>query len=313
MEAFRSDNGLMQGGIGAINARVYAVKAHRNRLLDVARETYKENVGDIFNLNRTLSEEHELPLTLVYQESGFVFTLKKTELEGELPRGFLNVSVKKGKWVFTSMDLQKMNARMKDALDETLMLSDKIVQDLVAEILVDIGALYKASEAVALVDMLWSFAHSSIIRPEFTGTLAIKSGRHPILETVQSAGTLVPNDVYCDDSSSFQIIQGPNMSGKSTYLKQIGLLTIMAMSGCFVPAEYASFRIHDALLTRLSNDDDLEKSLSTFASEMASSAMIIGLATPKSLVLVDELGRGTSPRDGLGISHAIAEELIALK
>ncbi|KAG5337155.1 hypothetical protein C0989_010488 [Termitomyces sp. Mn162] len=103
------------------------------------------------------------------------------------------------------------------------------------------------------------------------------------------------------------------MTGKSTYLKQIGLLTVMAMTGCFVPAEYASFRIHDALLTRLSNDDDLEKSLSTFASEMASSAMIIGLATPNSLVLVDELGRGTSPRDGLGISHAIGEELIALK
>ncbi|KAG6874127.1 hypothetical protein C0995_005543 [Termitomyces sp. Mi166 len=337
------DGAPAKGGISAVNARVYAVKAHRNRLLDVARETYKENVGDIFQLNRTLSEEHELPLTLVYQETGFVFSLKKTDLEGELPPGFINVSVKKGKWVFTSMDLQKMNARMKDALDETLMLSDKIVQDLVVEILADVGALYKASEAVALVDMLWSFAHSSImhnygyysieflsasnlfndlssVRPEFTGTLAIKSGRHPILETIQSAGTLVPNDVYCDDSSSFQIIQGPNMSGqlcahihltfqyavmagKSTYLRQIGLLTVMAMSGCFVPAEYASFRIHDALLTRLSNDDDLEKSLSTFAS----------LATPNSLVLVDELGRGTSPRDGLGISHAIAEELIALK
>jgi len=152
-----------------------------------------------------------------------------------------------------------------------------------------------------------------IVRPEFTGTLAIKSGRHPILETVQSAGNLVPNDVYCDDSSSFQIIQGPNMSGKSTYLRQVGLLSVMAMCGCFVPAEYASFRIHDALLTRLSNDDDLERSLSTFASEMATSAMILGLASQKSLVLVDELGRGTSPSQGVGISHAIAEGLIALK
>ncbi|KAF8060865.1 muts domain V-domain-containing protein [Lyophyllum atratum] len=311
------DGAPVKGGIGAVNARVYAVKAHCNRLLDVARETYKENVGDIFQLNRTLSEEHELPLTLVYQDTGFVFTLKKTDLEGELPKGFINVSARRGKWVFSSMDLKKMNARMKDALDETLVLSEKIIQDLVAEILVDVGALYKASEAVALVDMLWSFAHSSImynyVRPEFTGTLAIKSGRHPVLETIQSAGTLVPNDVYCDDSSSFQIIQGPNMSGKSTYLRQIGLLTVMAMCGCFVPAEYASFRIHDSLLTRLSNDDDMEKNLSTFASEMASSAMILGLATPNSLVLIDELGRGTSPRDGVGISHAIAEELIVLK
>ncbi|KAJ6554549.1 muts domain V-domain-containing protein [Mycena capillaripes] len=311
------DGAPAKGGIAAVNARVYAVKANCNRLLDVARETYKENVGDIFALNRTLSDAHGLPLSLMYQETGFVFALRKNELEGELPRGFINATLKKGKWTFTSMDLKKMNARMKDALDETLILSEKIIQDLVADILVDIGALYKASEAVALLDMLWSFAHTSImhnyVRPEFTGTLAIKSGRHPILETIKSAGTLVPNDVYCDDSSSFQIVQGPNMSGKSTYLRQVGLLTVLAMCGCFVPAEYASFRIHDALLSRLSNDDDMEKSLSTFASEMASSAMILGLASPQSLILIDELGRGTSPREGVGISHAIAEGLIQLK
>ncbi len=142
---------------------------------------------------------------------------------------------------------------MKDALDETLILSDKIIRDLAAGIIVDIGALYKSSEAVALLDMLWSFAHASIrkciylfqetgcmlmatfvspqlwlvgpivllkyqcllkptsisVRPEFTGTLAIKAGRHPILEGVQSAGTLVPNDVYCCETSCFQIVQGP--------------------------------------------------------------------------------------------------------
>ncbi|KAF8736092.1 hypothetical protein AX14_000888 [Amanita brunnescens Koide BX004] len=309
-----------KGGIGAVNAKVYAIRANCNPLLDVARETYKENISDIFQLNCRLSDEYNLPLSLLYQDTGFMFTLKKSDLESageELPRGFIDVVMKKGKWLFSSMELKKLNARMKDALDETLILSDKIIFDLVAEILADVGALYRASEAVALVDMLWSFTHTSImrryVRPEFTGTLAIKSGRHPILEIVQAAGTVVSNDVYCDNSSTFQIIQGPNMSGKSTYLRQVGLLTILAMCGCFIPAEYASFRIHDALLTRLSNDDDLEKSLSTFASEMASSAMILSLATPRSLVLIDELGRGTSPIEGLGICHAIAEGLIALK
>ncbi|TEB26336.1 hypothetical protein FA13DRAFT_1692416 [Coprinellus micaceus] len=338
--------GPAKGGIGAVNARVYAVKAHQNRLLDVARETYKENVGDIYQLNKSLSAEHDLPLTLVYQESGFVFSVKSADVDGrELPPGFINATLKKGRYMFSSMELKKMNARMKDALDESLLLSDKIIQDLTAEILVHAGALYKASEAVALIDMLWSFAHASIIRqyvrPEFTGTLAIKGGKHPVLEIVQAAGTLVPNDVYCDASSSFQIIQGPkcvflsssfctyllalfwpthppsrplnSMSGKSTYLRQLGLLTVMAMIGCFVPAEYASFKLFDALLTRLSNDDDLERGLSTFANEMTSSAMILGLATPDSLVLIDELGRGTSPREGVGISHAIAEALISAK
>lgn len=139
----------MKGGLAALNARVYAVRADCNRLLDVARETYKENIGDIYQLNRSLSEEHNLPLTLVYQETGFVFVLKKSDLEGELPKGFVNVTMKKARWMFSSMELvspdqlkrtvmgrsltlsqKKMNSRMKDALDETLMLSDKYIYSL---------------------------------------------------------------------------------------------------------------------------------------------------------------------------------------
>ncbi|KAJ7899188.1 DNA mismatch repair protein MutS [Mycena olivaceomarginata] len=210
-----------KGGISAVNARVYAVKANCNRLLDVARETYKENVGDIVALNRSLSEAHSLPLSLLYQETGFVFMLRKDDLGDELPRGFINATLKKGKWSFTSMDLKKMNVKMKDALDETLILSERIIHDLVADILVDVGALYKASEAVALLDVLWSFAHSSLMHnyvptevyPKFVPNSRAhwqsNLGGIPFLETIKSAGTLVPNDVYCDDSSSFQIVQGP--------------------------------------------------------------------------------------------------------
>ncbi|PIL30772.1 hypothetical protein GSI_06940 [Ganoderma sinense ZZ0214-1] len=158
---------LAKGGLHAVNARVYAVKANFNRLLDVARETYKENVGDIYALRNRLVEEHNLPFALVYRDSdaGFIFSIKKADLDdagGELPRGFIDATAQKGRWVFSSIELKKRNARMKDALDESLILSDKIIQDLTDEIIVDIGALYKASEAVALLDLLWSFAHASI-------------------------------------------------------------------------------------------------------------------------------------------------------
>jgi len=97
-----------KGGLAAVNARVYAVKANLNRLLDVARETYKENIADIYQLNRVLSEEHGLPLTLVYQNMGFVFALKKNDIDGELPKCFVNTELKKGRWIFSSMELVRI-------------------------------------------------------------------------------------------------------------------------------------------------------------------------------------------------------------
>ncbi|KAG8741823.1 MutS protein msh4 [Ceratobasidium sp. 414] len=312
--------GFGGGGFGTITKKVYAVRSNFNRFLDVARETYRENVTDIIDLQNELSKEHDLALSLQYQENGFVFTLKKGDIPrgGKLPTAFINVSAKKNqKWTFSHLELKKRNARLRDSLDEALILSDQIVKALVEKIVEDVGVLYKASEAIAIMDMLWAFAHTSILhrytRPEFTGTLAIKAGRHPVLETVQAAGNFVPNDTYACDGSCFQIVEGPNMSGKSTYLRQVGVLVVLAMCGCFIPAEYGSFRIHDALLTRLSNDDDPERSLSTFAKEMMTSSMILSVATNNSLILIDELGRGTSPIEGVGIAHAIAEEIIKIR
>ncbi|KAG8905973.1 MutS protein msh4 [Tulasnella sp. 403] len=339
--------------LASVNERAYAVRANYDRLLDVARETYKENVGDIMELVNNLSKEHDLPLSTVFQEKdGFWLTLRKDELDGKLPNGFVNVTSKGAKWKFMTMELVRMHFIRGDKLipplwrtEETKLEDEGFIgrntayerSELVADIIEDIGVLYKASEAVserskppvesradsprnaqvALLDMLWSFAHVAILysytRPEFTGTLAVKGGRHPVVEKALSIGAFVPNDTYICDASTFQIIHGPNMSGKSTYLRQVGVMTVMAMCGSFVPAEYASFRVHDALLSRLSNDDDPEKSLSTFATEMAASAMILSLATDRSLILIDELGRGTSPIEGVGIAHAIAEELIDRK
>ncbi|WVQ67512.1 uncharacterized protein L199_005712 [Kwoniella botswanensis] len=150
-------------------------------------------------------------------------------------------------------------------------------------------------DAIAKLDVLACFAELASVRPMFGETIAIKLSRHPILDKTLGRDDCVPNDIYAAQGhASFQLIQGPNMSGKSTFLRQVGLLTVQAMLGCY----------------RLSNDDSLDRNLSTFASEMATSAMILGLATPNSLILIDELGRGTAPLEGLGLSHAIAESLI---
>lgn len=123
-------------------------------------------------------------------------------------------------------------------------------------------------------------------------------------------GKFVPNDVYASEEHRFQIITGSNMSGKSTYIRMVSLLQIMAQIGCFVPAEFAVFPVIHQLFVRMSTDDSIEANLSTFSTEMREMAFILRNINGKSLAIIDELGRGTSTRDGLAIALAISEALI---
>ena len=195
-------------------------------------------------------------------------------------------------------------------------MSDRVVQELIDKIREDVAPLFRISEGIAMLDMLASFAHlattQDYIRPELTTTLAIKNGRHPIRERIHS-DKFVPNDVYATQQTRFQIITGCNMSGKSTYIRSVALMAVMVQIGSFVPASYASFPIHYQLFARVSMDDSIEANTSTFAAEMRETAFILGNINHRSLVIVDELGRGTSTRDGLCIAIAIAEAMIESK
>ncbi|GAA5958826.1 hypothetical protein JCM8115_000366 [Rhodotorula mucilaginosa] len=311
--------------------RLFAIKAERKRLLDVARETYRENMADIHDLCETVRDRYRFETLDLRQGEGFkgaAFVLRVSkdewdEKKSELGRtGAINVSIKKNKIEFQTLDLMKMNARLAASEEEILIMSEGVLEEIFEAITDKIACLYKCAEAIALLDMVAAFADmankNEYVRPEWTDTMAIKQGRHPLHEQFRmSDGSFVPNDTYATDAASFQIINGPNMSGKSTLLRQIALLHVMAQIGSFVPAQYASFRPVSALLTRLSNDDNLEASLSTFASEMTTMSMILGTLKAHEgrtcLVIVDELGRGTSPDEGLGIAHAIAEEIIKTK
>ncbi|GAA5868078.1 hypothetical protein JCM3774_001010 [Rhodotorula dairenensis] len=310
--------------------RLFAIRAERKRLLDVARETYRENMTDIHDLcdrvrDRFRLESVDLRQCEGLKGSAFVLRLNKDEWDekkGEMGRTAVNVSVKKNKVEFQTLDLMKLNSRLAASEEEILIMSEDVLEEILDAIKDKIACLYKSAEAIALLDMVAAFAEmankNEYVRPEWTDTLAIKQGRHPLHEQFRmSDGSFVPNDTYANAAASFQIINGPNMSGKSTLLRQIALLHVMAQIGSFVPAQYASFRPVAALLTRLSNDDNLEASLSTFASEMTTMSAILAAldahAPGTCLVIVDELGRGTSPDEGLGIAHAIAEEIIKSK
>ncbi|KAI9493031.1 DNA mismatch repair protein Msh4 [Zychaea mexicana] len=318
-ETLHDDVGIQKTSLGLRHQRCYAVKSGVNGLLDVARQTYKETIEDIYELATEYTESSGLNIKLQFNApKGFYLSLPADQLEEStiLPQVFINVVKKKKQYTFTTLELLQKNSRMNESLTEVYLMSDKTVTDLLQVFRADIGVLYKVSEAIAMLDMLLSFGHccslSEYVRPEFTNTLAIEAGRHPIMERIQQE-PVIPNDTYTSLSSSFQLITGPNMSGKSTYIKQIGLLTIMAQAGSFVPATYASFRLCDQILSRLGNDVYVEVNTSSFMAEMREAAYIIQNVTNSSLVIIDELGKGTAPYDALGIAASISEYLIKSK
>ncbi|HEY0089303.1 MAG TPA: DNA mismatch repair protein MutS, partial [Candidatus Lokiarchaeia archaeon] len=140
--------------------------------------------------------------------------------------------------------------------------------------------------------------------------ILIKEGRHPVIEQLNLTERFVPNDCYLDSKNEqILIITGPNMAGKSTYLRQVALICIIAQMGCFVPAKSATLGIIDQVFTRIGASDDLARKLSTFMIEMTETAKILNYSTPKSLVIIDELGRGTSTSDGQSIAMATLEKL----
>ncbi len=179
-------------------------------------------------------------------------------------------------------------------------------------------AVLKLAKAVARVDVFAALAEVALqqrfVKPQVHDgdTLSITGGRHPVVESLQSGTLFVPNDTLLDgEGSRLHIITGPNSAGKSTYLRQVALITLLAQIGSFVPAEAASIGLVDRIFTRVGAHDDLASGQSTFMVEMNETANILNNATPRSLVILDEVGRGTSTFDGLALAWAVAEYLHA--
>ncbi|KAF2015888.1 hypothetical protein BU24DRAFT_462109 [Aaosphaeria arxii CBS 175.79] len=300
------------------NQRAYAVKSGVNGLLDVARTTYKESTEDAYQHCSDLKEQFGLELNLKFDPARqFFFHLSATDLEDKgmdsLPPIFTNVYRKKNKIECQTLELMKRNQKTALSHQEVVLMSDQAIQDLIEEVRGYISTVFKTCEAIAMLDMIAGFAQvvttNDYVRPRLTDTLEIGAGRHPIREKI-SRTKFIPNDFYATQQSRFQIITGCNMSGKSTYIRTVALLCIMAQIGSFVPAESASFPILHQMFARIGMDDSIESNVSTFAAEMRDMAFILRNIERRSLVIVDELGRGTSTRDGLSIALAISEALI---
>jgi DNA mismatch repair protein MutS len=227
---------------------------------------------------------------------------------------------------FTSTELKEHERKVLSAEERVLEIERRLYGEIREAIASEAGRLRRVAAGIAQLDVLVNFARiaasRNYARPEFTetslarkgkrGVLMIAGGRHPVIEKLleERGERFVPNDLYLDDESQFLLlITGPNMGGKSTYLRQAALISILAQTGSFVPAASAKLPLLDRVFTRIGASDNLARGRSTFLVEMSEVAAILNTATAASLVLLDEVGRGTATFDGLSIAWAVVEAL----
>ena len=214
---------------------------------------------------------------------------------------------------YITKELKDMESRVLGAKDKLCALEYELYQKIREYILENIHRIQKTAIALSKLDVFASLAEvakkNNYVCPEidYTDKIHIQDGRHPIVENFLSDGMFIPNDVELDSNNRLMLITGPNMAGKSTYMRQTALIVLMAQMGSFVPAKSARIGIVDKLFTRVGASDDLASGQSTFMLEMTEVAYILKNATAKSLIIYDEIGRGTSTFDGMSIARAVAE------
>lgn len=221
---------------------------------------------------------------------------------------------------FITEELKNAENTILGAKDKALILEAEIFSEVRDFLATKLEAVQQTASSVAAVDVLCSFADVALknlyVKPDITidGAIDIKAGRHPVVELMCQDEMFVPNDIYIDKKANrMSIITGPNMSGKSTYMRQTALIVLMAQMGSFVPADSARISIVDKIFTRVGASDDLTAGQSTFMVEMSEVSDILKNATPDSLVILDEVGRGTSTFDGVSIARAVAEHICSSK
>lgn len=220
---------------------------------------------------------------------------------------------------YISQELKELENKVLSASDKIIALEQEMYDQVCSFVAKKLTEVQETASALAMLDVLCSLASvaadNHYVCPQFTtqDVIDIKEGRHPVVE-LMSSGVFVPNDVYFDKTDHrLLMITGPNMAGKSTYMRQCALIILMAQIGSFVPAKSATLCIVDKIFTRVGASDDLASGQSTFMVEMSEVADILKNATPRSFVILDEIGRGTSTFDGMSIARAVVEHILKAK
>jgi DNA mismatch repair protein MutS len=246
---------------------------------------------------------------------GYFIEVTKSNL-ANVPANYTRKQTTVGGERFVTPELKEMEAKILGADERARQLEYQLFQKLRDDTLRELGPIQQTAQAIAVLDVICALAETARLfrycRPALNETLrlVIKDGRHPVLDQTLVEEKFVPNDTTLDgENPRLAIITGPNMAGKSTYIRQVALIVLMAQIGSFVPAESADIGLVDRIFTRVGANDDLARGQSTFMVEMNETSNIVNNATERSLVILDEIGRGTSTFDGLSIAWSVAEFL----
>ena len=294
------DGGVINGGYDAELDELRAIDADCGKFLVDLERRERERSG-IGSLKVEYNRVH-----------GFYIEVTNAHV-ARIPDDYRRRQTLKNAERYITPELKTFEDKALSAQERALTREKHLFDGLLAALLPAIPALQRAAAALATLDALANLAERAdtlrLTRPRFTTTpgLAIEGGQHPVVE--RQVDTFIPNDVTLDRARRLLIVTGPNMGGKSTYMRQTAVVALLACCGMFVPATRATIGPLDAIFTRIGASDDLAGGRSTFMVEMTEAAYILNRATPSSLVLIDEIGRGTSTFDGLALAWAIAHRL----
>ncbi len=294
------------------------IKEGFDQKLDQMRALLNNGNQTVMDLERTEQQNTGIAsLKIRYNNiQGYYIEVTSANLSA-VPKHYHRLQTLVGRERFITPELQKLQYEIEHARKESVLYEQEVFKRLKAEIMKYIGPLRKCAHAIAHLDALLALSrlayNNNYVRPVLNEqrNIIIKQGRHPVVEHSSSAAFFA-NDTFLTDEQSLWIITGPNMGGKSTYLRQVALMCIMAHMGSYVPADYADIAILDRIFTRLGANDNVAEGKSTFLVEMEETATICTQATAKSLVILDEVGRGTSTFDGLAIAQAVVEYLFTM-
>ena len=283
--------------------------------LDELRDIVANGQGYLATIEAQERERTGIPKLKIGYNKVFGYYLEvPRSFQGDVPEEWIRKQTLTNAERYITGELKELESKVLGAQERITKLEYELfcgVRETVAQSLVRIQ---QTSHAVATLDVLCSFAKVAVdngyVCPEITedGSVIIKDGRHPVVEKMLDGAPFVPNDTALDlDDAQAAIITGPNMAGKSTYMRQVALIVLMAQMGSFVPASSARISICDAIFTRVGASDDLASGQSTFMVEMNEVATILKNATRQSLIILDEIGRGTSTFDGMAIAKAVLE------